>query len=106
MAKALHAYVCQNCGAQAAKWAGRCESCGAWNTIIEEASAAPVAGARGQSLPKGRKGQLVGLKGDVPPPPRLTVGIGELDRVAGGGFVRGSAGVRWGGSGLGQTNVP
>src|SRR5215216_3609756 len=78
MAKALHSYVCQNCGAQAAKWSGRCESCGAWNTLIEEASAAPVAGARGQSLPKGRKGQLVGLRGDLPPPPRLTIGIAQV----------------------------
>lgn len=105
MAKALHSYVCQNCGAQAAKWAGRCESCGTWNTLTEEASAAPVAGARGQSLPKGRKGQLVGLKGDLPPPPRLTIGIGELDRVAGGGFVRGSAVLVGGDPGIGKSTL-
>jgi DNA repair protein RadA/Sms len=105
MAKALHSYVCQNCGAQATKWSGRCESCGAWNTITEEATAAPVAGARGQSLPKGRKGQLVGLKGDLPPPPRITSGISELDRVAGGGFVRGSAVLVGGDPGIGKSTL-
>jgi DNA repair protein RadA/Sms len=105
MAKALHSYVCQNCGAQAAKWSGRCESCGAWNTITEEATAAPVAGARGQSLPRGRRGQLVGLKGDLPPPPRLMSGIGELDRVAGGGFVRGSAVLVGGDPGIGKSTL-
>jgi DNA repair protein RadA/Sms len=105
MAKALHSYVCQNCGAQATKWSGRCESCGTWNTITEEATAAPVAGARGQSLPKGRKGQLVGLKGDLPPPPRIMSGIGELDRVAGGGFVRGSAVLVGGDPGIGKSTL-
>jgi DNA repair protein RadA/Sms len=105
MAKALHSYVCQNCGAQAAKWSGRCESCGAWNTITEEATAAPVAGTRGQSLPRGRRGQLVGLKGDLPPPPRLMSGIGELDRVAGGGFVRGSAVLVGGDPGIGKSTL-
>jgi DNA repair protein RadA/Sms len=105
MAKALHSYVCQNCGAQAGKWSGRCESCGAWNTISEEATAAPLGGARGQSLPRGRKGQLVGLKGDLPPPPRLMSGIGELDRVAGGGFVRGSAVLVGGDPGIGKSTL-
>jgi DNA repair protein RadA/Sms len=105
MAKALASYVCQNCGAPAAKWSGRCDSCGAWNTITEEATAAPLAGARGQSLPRGRKGQLVGLKGDLPPPPRLLSGIDELDRVAGGGFVRGSAVLVGGDPGIGKSTL-
>jgi DNA repair protein RadA/Sms len=105
MAKSSSSYVCQNCGAAAAKWSGRCEACGGWNTIIEEAAVAPVAGARGQSLPKGRKGQLVGLKGELPPPPRLLTGIDELDRVAGGGFVQGSAALVGGDPGIGKSTL-
>jgi DNA repair protein RadA/Sms len=98
-------YVCQNCGAAAPKWSGRCESCGAWNTIIEEAVRAPVPGAKGQSLPKGRKGQLIGLKSDLPPPPRLLTGIDELDRVAGGGFVQGSTALIGGDPGIGKSTL-
>jgi DNA repair protein RadA/Sms len=105
MANRQPSYVCQNCGAAAAKWSGRCDSCGAWNTIIEEATAAPLAGARGQGLPKGRKGRLVGLKGELPHPPRLLSGIAELDRVAGGGFVQGSAALVGGDPGIGKSTL-
>jgi DNA repair protein RadA/Sms len=105
MPKPASSYVCQNCGAASAKWSGRCDACGAWNTIIEEASAIPVPGARGQGLPKGRKGQLVGLKGEIAPPPRLKTGMGELDRVAGGGFVQGSAALVGGDPGIGKSTL-
>ena len=105
MPKPASSYVCQNCGAASAKWSGRCDACGAWNTIIEEASAIPDPGARGQGLPKGRKGQLVGLKGEIAPPPRLKTGMGELDRVAGGGFVQGSAALVGGDPGIGKSTL-
>ncbi len=65
----------------------------------------PVPGARGQSLPKGRKGQLVGLKGEIAPPPRLKTGMEELDRVAGGGFVQGSAALVGGDPGIGKSTL-
>jgi DNA repair protein RadA/Sms len=105
MPKPASSYVCQNCGAASAKWSGRCDACGAWNTIIEEALAIPVPGARGQGLPKGRKGQLVGLKGEIAPPPRLKTGMEELDRVAGGGFVQGSAALVGGDPGIGKSTL-
>jgi DNA repair protein RadA/Sms len=105
MPKPASSYVCQNCGTASAKWSGRCDACGAWNTIIEEASAIPVPGARGQGLPKGRKGQLVGLKGEIAPPPRLKTGMEELDRVAGGGFVQGSAALVGGDPGIGKSTL-
>jgi len=105
MTKTSSSFVCQNCGAAAAKWSGRCDACGAWNTIIEEATSAPMAGAKGQSLPKGRKGHLVGLKGEAPPPPRLMTGIEELDRAAGGGFVKGSAALIGGDPGIGKSTL-
>ena len=46
MAKSTTLYVCQNCGASSSKWAGKCDACGEWNTLIEEAATG--------SVPKGR----------------------------------------------------
>ena len=76
-------FVCQNCGSTSSKWSGRCDGCGAWNSVVEEQAAAPLSGSKGASLPKGRATRLVGLKGETPAPPRIVTGIGELDRVAG-----------------------
>ncbi|MEK7245235.1 MAG: DNA repair protein RadA, partial [Pseudomonadota bacterium] len=93
MVRATSRFVCQTCGAEAPKWAGRCESCGAWNTLVEEAiEARPKAlgGAFGGKN-KGRAIPFVGLRGERAPAPRLSVGIAELDRVLGGGLVAGSA---------------
>ena len=105
MAKPLQHFVCQNCGAQSSKWTGRCENCGAWNAIIEEAVGAPVSGARGQGLPKGRNTELVGLRGDTPAPRRLATGMAELDRVSGGGLVGGSAVLIGGDPGIGKSTL-
>ena len=98
-------FVCQSCGALAPKWAGRCDACGGWNSIVEESPAAPLAGAAGAALPKGRSTRLVGLKGDSPAPPRVKSGIGELDRVAGGGFVTGSGVLIGGDPGIGKSTL-
>jgi DNA repair protein RadA/Sms len=105
MAKSAAVYVCQSCGTTANKWSGRCDGCGAWNTIAEEALAAPASGAKGQALPKGRAARLVGLKGESASPPRIETGISELDRVAGGGFVPGSAVLIGGDPGIGKSTL-
>lgn len=105
MAKPHHRYVCQNCGNVSSKWAGRCENCGAWNSIIEESTTQPVSGAKGQNLPKGRRAELQGLMGANPAPPRLITGIGELDRVAGGGLVPGSGVLVGGDPGIGKSTL-
>jgi DNA repair protein RadA/Sms len=105
MAKATSQFVCQSCGAVSSKWAGRCDNCGEWNTIVEEAVAAPISGAKGASLPKGRASRLVGLKGDTAAPPRIETGIAELDRVAGGGFVPGSGVLIGGDPGIGKSTL-
>jgi DNA repair protein RadA/Sms len=97
MAKATTRYVCQACGAITPKWAGRCEACGEWNTIVEEASTAAVA--------KGRRLQFVDLAGVANPPPRVGTGIAELDRVLGGGFVPGSAILLAGDPGIGKSTL-
>jgi DNA repair protein RadA/Sms len=105
MAKPAALFVCQSCGSTSPKWAGRCDACGAWNSFAEEAAAAPVSGAKGQPMPKGRVARLVGLKGDTPAPPRIETGISELDRVAGGGFVPGSGVLIGGDPGIGKSTL-
>ncbi|MBZ0261007.1 MAG: DNA repair protein RadA [Hyphomicrobiales bacterium] len=105
MAKSASSFVCQSCGSAASKWSGRCDNCGEWNTIIEEKTSAPVSGARGASLPKGKASRLVGLRGESPPLPRIQTGIAELDRVAGGGFVPGSGVLIGGDPGIGKSTL-
>ncbi|MBK1865965.1 DNA repair protein RadA [Aestuariivirga sp. YIM B02566] len=105
MAKSLSQFVCQSCGAVSSKWAGRCDNCGEWNTIIEESAPTPLSGAKGASLPKGRPSRLVGLKGESAAPARIETGIAELDRVAGGGFVPGSGVLIGGDPGIGKSTL-
>ena len=89
MAKLTSRHVCQTCGAVSPKWAGRCESCGAWNSIVEEAITRP--GPAGKSTAGSKSVEFVGLAGSTEPPPRCPTGIAELDRVLGGGLVPASA---------------
>src|ERR1700754_2968281 len=87
MAKNSASFTCQNCGAVYNRWQGKCESCGEWNSIAEEGAAAAGPGKPGR---KGRVFQLEPLAGETHDAPRLPSGVPELDRVTGGGFVRGS----------------
>ncbi len=96
-------YVCQQCGASHLKWAGRCEACNAWNSIIEEIPRARVLGGLG--IRPGRRVELVPLEGQHDDPERLRTGIGELDRVFGGGIVRGSAVLVSGDPGIGKSTL-
>lgn len=110
MAKRTTVYVCQACGAATPKWAGKCESCGEWNSIVEEAGAPPglgggVVGQKGRPMRKGRVVPLVGLSGAIDSAPRIASGIVELDRVTGGGFVRGSALLVGGDPGIGKSTL-
>ncbi len=100
MAKPVSRFVCQSCGAITPKWAGRCEACGEWNTIVEEAAAPGP--AKGRSA---RKLEFVDLAGAATPPPRVPVGIAELDRVLGGGLVPGSAVLLAGDPGIGKSTL-
>ncbi|WP_342641673.1 DNA repair protein RadA [Rhodoligotrophos ferricapiens] len=105
MAKPSSIFVCQSCGATASRWTGRCDACGGWNTFIEEAAAAPLPGGARAKSGKGRRVELVGLKGATPVPARLKSGIQELDRVAGGGLVPGSAVLIGGDPGIGKSTL-
>ena len=103
MAKRNKQYVCQSCGAVAAKWAGKCESCGGWNTLVEEII--EVAGPKSLNPKSGRAIDLVGLAGQDTPPPRRVSGVAEIDRVLGGGLVPGSAVLIGGDPGIGKSTL-
>ncbi|MTI42332.1 DNA replication and repair protein RadA [Roseibium hamelinense] len=106
MARRSTQFVCQSCGAVTAKWQGRCESCGEWNSIVEEQTAGGVGGGPGKApRSKGRVIPLVGLTGDTKEAPRILSGLAELDRVTGGGFVRGSALLVGGDPGIGKSTL-
>ena len=103
MAKGLARFVCQECGAISPRWVGKCEACGAWNSIVEEAPTDHV--TKGLSIKSARKIDFVGLEGRQAPMPRLTTGIDELDRVCGGGLVPGSALLVGGDPGIGKSTL-
>ena len=93
------------CGAAHKKWAGRCEACGEWNSIAEQAPLA--AGPAGKTLgtSKGRKVPLGDLSDIDPPLPRAKCGIDEFDRVLGGGMVPASAVLVGGDPGIGKSTM-
>jgi len=106
MARRIPTFVCQNCGAVYGRWQGKCESCGEWNTITEEtASAEPAAAGPGKPPRKGRPFALQPLAGEADDAPRTASGIAELDRVTGGGFVRGSVLLVGGDPGIGKSTL-
>ena len=83
------------------KWAGRCDACGAWNTLTEET---PVLPGRGRG-PKGRSLSLTTLAEAEAPPPRAASGLAEFDRVLGGGLVQASAVLVGGDPGIGKSTL-
>src|SRR5436190_3656019 len=110
MAKAKTAYVCAECGASYNKWQGQCAECGAWNTLSEFV-VEPASGG-------GPKARMAGYAGAVDPPKitplktvsqdaeaRVSTGIGELDRVLGGGLVQGSVVLVGGDPGIGKSTL-
>ncbi len=101
MAKTRVEHVCTDCGASHPKWSGQCASCGQWNTLVEElssASTAPViAPASSPVQPIGD----VDPQSSVPQP----TGIGELDRVLGGGIVGGAVTLLGGEPGIGKSTL-
>jgi DNA repair protein RadA/Sms len=108
MAKRQPNFICQSCGAVYNRWKGKCEACDGWNTIVEETgSSSPMVGpvATRPSRAKGRVFPLEGLTGEAKEAPRTPSGIAELDRVTGGGFVRGSVILLGGDPGIGKSTL-
>ena len=96
MAKVRSVFVCSECGQEYSKWNGRCTACGSWNTI-EESEPAPVIGGK-SSAPVGElKFSPIG-EVDCGSEIRYGTGSSELDRVLGGGLVKGSLVLIGGGS--------
>ncbi|MFC4724598.1 DNA repair protein RadA [Glycocaulis abyssi] len=108
MARSDTVYVCQSCGAVHAKWAGRCDDCGSWNTLQEETQSAPLgtqASAPKRSAGRRARLELVDLGSATDDPPRFETGMAEFDRVAGGGLVPGSAVLVGGDPGIGKSTL-
>jgi len=104
LAKPAPRFVCQSCGAVTAKWVGRCETCGEWNTIVQETAEAGPGLARAKAG-AGRRLDFVGLAGEAALPPRAATGLAELDRVLGGGLVPASAVLLGGDPGIGKSTL-
>lgn len=103
--KAKTLFECQNCGAKYSRWAGKCDSCGSWNSIIEirdEQSAVPTGLTAGVG---GIKLSFQGLDGKVEDFPRTECGIKELNRVLGGGLVAGGVVLVGGDPGIGKSTI-
>src|SRR6201987_2571988 len=104
MAKSTLSFVCQNCGAAYNRWQGKCDSCGEWNTLAEEDTTGSVPVSI-RSKRRGRTFALESLTGKSNDAPRLPSGMTELDRVTGGGFVRGSVLLVAGDPGIGKSTL-
>src|SRR5215207_4120111 len=104
MARSATVFACSSCGHESPKWHGRCPGCGEWNTMAEEKrAAAPVGRAPsrgGRALTPVPLGQIEGPKVE-----RLCTGIGEFDRVLGGGVVPGSLVLIGGAPGIGKSTL-
>ena len=104
MAKVKSSYVCQNCGATSVKWLGRCPSCGQWNTFVEQ---------RVAEAPK--RASMISVSRQAVPEPlanvrnsneeRVDCGVGEINRLLGGGMVPGSLILLGGEPGIGKSTL-
>ena len=108
MGRSRSIYACTRCGAQQARWLGRCPECGAWSTLVEERAAAESPETRAlavESTPgeSAKPRRLAEIEADGAP--RLATGIAELDRVLGGGFVPGSVVLLAGEPGIGKSTL-
>lgn len=105
MAKAKTVFYCTNCGNETPRWQGKCPACGAWNTIEEHVEKpAPVGRAKSAPVGQSRRPQKiceVSSGGEL----RFSTGMGELDRVLGGGAVAGSLVLVGGAPGIGKSTL-
>jgi DNA repair protein RadA/Sms len=105
MARNKNSYQCEECGARLTKWAGQCSECKSWNSIVEIRSE-PAPGARYAGYAGQAVNEVVGLEqvGETNVA-RMQTGVGELDRVLGGGIVPGSVILLGGDPGIGKSTL-
>ena len=108
--KAKTMFYCTACGNETPKWAGRCPACGAWNTVVEQPE--PVRAAGGKTSGKAAVRAAQGVRRACPVTDlqtaeeiRFPTGMGELDRVLGGGAVKGSLVLVGGAPGIGKSTL-
>ena len=96
-------FVCSTCGYETAKWLGKCPGCGGWNSLEEEIVKTEKSSSRGVSSLRTKPTSLSQV--DITDYQRISSGIGELDRVLGGGVVRGSLVLVGGDPGIGKSTL-
>ena len=106
MAKTKTVFYCTSCGNETPRWQGRCPACGAWNTIEEHVEKPTVSGTKGKPAPVGQsrrpqKLSDVAAEGEI----RFSTGMGELNRVLGGGAVAGPLVLVSGAPGIGKSTL-
>lgn len=107
MAKTKTVFVCQNCGSESPKWVGKCYSCGEWNTFVEEMKMTGKSTSSrilGSSMVTRQKPVPV-TEVSVDQLPRISTGVGEFNRVLGGGLVPGSLVLLGGEPGIGKSTL-
>ncbi len=106
MARSQSRYVCQSCGEAFLRWEGQCRNCGAWNSLVETLIREPARSRAVAKVPIGSLPSVMPLpdvaEADLP---RLGTGIGEFDRVLGGGLVPGSLVLIGGEPGVGKSTL-
>ncbi|WRS30396.1 DNA repair protein RadA [Actinomycetaceae bacterium MB13-C1-2] len=108
MAKPRTVHICSECGWESPKWVGQCRECGAWGTLEESVSVPLASGGNSSSIPKAaaKPGPIISLdRVQVEEAPATATGIGEFDRVLGGGVVPGSVILLAGEPGVGKSTL-
>jgi DNA repair protein RadA/Sms len=103
MAKSISQYVCQQCGARSARWMGKCEQCGAWNSLLEEVTATLERAGKREASPALTPTTMANVATERLP--RISSGLVEVDQVLGGGIVPGSVMLLSGDPGIGKSTL-
>lgn len=104
-AKKSTVFFCQECGFESAKWMGQCPGCKAWNSLVEETVISSSGKASGSKSRNEKKEPSVLSQVSLVKEDRITIGIGELDRVLGGGIIPGSLILVGGDPGIGKSTL-